>query len=158
MSTTDTILQDLVDRNEITDLVSRLGMILDEARFDELPALLADDVSVTTPGGTAHGPDAVVAQARRNHRPELGIQHVITNLLIDLAGDQAQARANLLAHFGTPTDPPTRPAPVLTYTLGEVYHFALTRTPDGWRIARITTTPTWYSGTPLRPPAAEDRA
>ena len=154
MSTT---LQEPADRSEIADLVSRLGVVLDEGRFDELKSLLAEDVVVRTPGGTAEGREAVVAQASRNHRPEQPIQHLITNLLVDLDGDRAAARANLVVHFGA-TDggagPTTAPAPQVVYTLGEVYHFGLVRTPDGWRFARIETTPVWYSGTPIRPPQA----
>jgi ketosteroid isomerase-like protein len=123
------------DRDEITDLVSRLGMALDEGRFAELRELLADDATVRTPGGEAAGPDAIVAQASRNHRPEEPIQHLITNVLIDQSGDQAQARANLVVHFGS------------TFTMGEIYRFALTRTPEGWRFSRIETTPVWTSGT-----------
>ena len=65
-----------------------------------------------------------------------------------------------MVHFGATDDgadpapppaPPAPPAPPVVYTLGEVYHFDLVRTPDGWRLARIETIPVWYSGTPVRP-------
>lgn len=136
-------------RDEITDLVNRLGMVLDEGSFDDLRQLLADDISVRTPGGEATGRDAVVAQARRNHRPEQPIQHLITNLLIDLTGDRATARANLVVHFG-PEEPPAIPHPrgaPLQLTMGEIYRFELTDTPAGWRFAHIETTPIWSTGT-----------
>jgi hypothetical protein len=146
-----TFQQRLVDRTEVTDLVSRLGVVLDEGRFDEMETLLAEDVTVRTPGGAAEGRDAAIAQASRNHDPEQPIQHLITNLLVDLDGDRASARANLVVHFGA-TDRGAAPAPPVVYTLGEVYRFGLVRTPDGWRFARIETTAVWYSGTPIRPP------
>lgn len=163
-TSTDTpTLQHLVDRIEIGDLVNRLGAALDEGRFDILRSLLAEDVTVRTPGGTAEGRDAVVAQASRNHQPEQAIQHIITNLLVDLAddGDHAQVRANLVVSFGPPagtTDasgPPALPAPPVELTMGEIYGFGLTRTPEGWRFSRIETTPVWIWGTPPRPPSAD---
>jgi hypothetical protein len=154
-----TTVRELNDRNEIADLVSRLGVVLDEGRFDEMKSLLAEDVIVRTPGGVAEGHEAVIAQASRNHQPGQPVQHLITNLLLDLDGDgdRAAARANLVVHFGATdrgVDPTTVPAPPVVYTLGEVYRFDLVRTPDGWRLARIDATPVWYSGTPIRPPRA----
>jgi len=54
-TTTETTLQQLVDRNDITDLVHRLGAALDDGHFDELRSLLVDEVTVRTPGGMAGG-------------------------------------------------------------------------------------------------------
>ena len=88
---TSETLEQLINRNEITDLVHRLGVDLDEHRFDEMWSLLVPEATVQTPGGIAEGRDAVVAQASRNHRPEQPSQHVITNLLIDLDGDRAHS-------------------------------------------------------------------
>jgi hypothetical protein len=150
MTTTDTALGQLVERDEITTLVTRLGLALDEADFERLRALLTDDVTVRTPGGTATGREAVIAQARRNHRPDQPCQHVITNVLVDLNGDHATARANLVVAFGSRAEG-GRPLEVaVQYTMGEIYHFELERAPDGWRFARIETTPVWTSGPTTR--------
>jgi hypothetical protein len=158
-------LQQLADRSEIAELVNRLGVVLDEGRFAELGTLVVEDATASTPGGRAEGREAVVAQASRNHRPEQPIQHLITNLLVDIDGDRASARANLVVHFGpadgdsAPAGPPDRrparpPAPPVEFTIGEVYHFGLVRTPEGWRFERIETTPVWTSGTLARPASA----
>jgi len=122
-TTIDATLRQLVDRNEIADLVHRLGVVLDYGKFDDLRALLTEDTSVRTPGGTAEGREAVIAQARRNHPPKQPIQHVITNILVDLNGARAQARANLVVYFGPPAGAPNSPvpmAPPVEYTTGEV--------------------------------------
>ena len=154
MNTTDADLRQLLDRTEISDLVHRLGVCLDEGRFDEMRSLLIEEATARTPGGTAEGRDALIGQASRNHRPEQAIQHVVTNLLVDLDGDRAKVRANLVVYFGPPEGgPPAEgPGPVLPppvdYTLGEVYHFDLVRTPDGWRFSRVRTDPVWRSGSP----------
>jgi hypothetical protein len=158
--TTTTIpdLQQLSDRAEIIDLVARLGACLDEARFDDMADLLVEDATVRTPGGQAEGRAAVIAQAVRSHPADQQFQHVITNVLVDLDGDRATARANLVLHVSVPGDGPayaTAPAPAPRAGIGEVYHFRLARTPAGWRLSRIETVPVWLSGTlPPPPPSA----
>lgn len=146
-------LQHLIDRTEIADLVSRLGRCLDERDFEGLRALFTADAEVATPGGTAAGHDALVAQARARHSAAAGIQHVVTNLLVDLEGDRADVRANLLVAFAD--DGPRDPAP---FVLGEVYRFALRRTEGGWRFTRLSSTPTWSLNAPAPIPAARSSA
>ncbi|MBV8217935.1 MAG: nuclear transport factor 2 family protein [Solirubrobacterales bacterium] len=140
-------LQELSDRQAIADLIARLGLMLDEKRFDEAASILADEVTVKTPGGSAQGRDAVAVQARRNHT--VRTQHVITDVLIELNGDRAEARANLLATFAP--DPGSRlvingeEQRASYLTLGEVYRFGAVRTAQGWRLERIETEPLWAS-------------
>jgi hypothetical protein len=130
--TDTTLLHDLNDRREITDLVSRLGLWLDEGRFDEAPSILTEDVAVSTPGGQAEGIERVIAQARRNHQFD-GLQHVISNVLIDLDGDRAGVRANLVATFvGSGIE-----------QHGERYRFEAVRTQEGWRLSRVEVKPVW---------------
>ena len=130
--TDTTLLHDLDDRRQITDLVSLLGLWLDEGRFDEAPLILTEDVAVSTPGGQASGIERVIAQARRNHQFD-GLQHVISNVLVDLDGDRAHVRANLVATFvGTGLE-----------QHGERYRFEAVRTGDGWRLSRVEVQPVW---------------
>jgi hypothetical protein len=161
MSTTSTVieaergLQQLYDRAEITDLVYRLGVFLDGGRYDEMRELLIEDATVSTPGGRAEGREALIAQARRNHPADQRFQHVTTNVLVDLDGDGANVRANLVVTITTPDDAPTNvPVPSPLCTIGEVYTFALVRTPDGWRFSQIETVPLWASGTVPTPARA----
>jgi len=132
-------LADTQDRDDITDLVYRLGACLDEHLFEDLRTLLTDDVTARTPGGEAHGIDAVVAQATHNHAGYRRLQHVITNLLIDLDGDRAAVRANLVAVL-------VRPADHGQAMLGSVYRFRLRRTPRGWRFTHVRVDPVWQTG------------
>jgi hypothetical protein len=122
-------LQQLHDRQAVTDLVSRLGLWLDgETTLEQARAILHDDVAIRTPGGTATGIDEVVAQARRNH--EVPTQHLITNVLVDLDGERATAGANLLVTFQDAT-------------LGERYAFEAANTTVGWRLTKIEVEPRW---------------
>jgi hypothetical protein len=122
---------------ELERTVASLGRCLDERDFDGLRQVFTADATVTT-AATARGLDAVVEQARRRHSRDDGIQHIITNLITDVDGDQATGRANLLVSFAHAG--PDDPAPLL---IGEVYRFAFRRTPEGWRISRLTSTRTW---------------
>ena len=130
----------LHDRFAITDLIYSLGACLDEHRFDDLRDLFIEDATASTPGGVAQGRDAVIAQATRNHLKYARLQHSMTNLLIDLNGDQASVRANLQAAFAGETGIPE-------LVLGAVYHFQTQRTEQGWRIAGLEVTPIWRQTT-----------
>jgi hypothetical protein len=146
---------ELLNQRDITDLVYRLGVCLDEGRFDELRSLFVEHASARTPGGTAEGREALIAQASRNHAPDQRIQHVITNVLVDADSEQASVRANLVVSFAsaTGTDESPLPPPV-QFTLGEVYRFDAVRTLDGWRLSRVETIPVWMSGTRPLPRSA----
>jgi SnoaL-like protein len=116
-------MQDLIDRQAIADVVSRLGLWLDgDTTLDQARAILAEDVSISTPGGVVQGIEPAVEQAARNHTEKT--QHVITNLLVDLDGDTAKVGANSIITF------PDR-------TLTGRYAFETRRTPEGWRLTRI---------------------
>jgi hypothetical protein len=119
----------LTDRIAITDVLSALGRWLDDKRWDDAHEVLTDDVRITTPGGTAQGLQAAVAQARRNH--DEVTQHVFANVAVELDGDRASATAESLIALGPDRRTGSR------YTLGFV------RTPAGWRIDALSVTPIW---------------
>jgi hypothetical protein len=142
--------QEIADRQAIADLVARLGRMLDEHRFDEAPAILAEDIAIDTPGGTARGHEAVVTQARRNHA--VRTHHVISDLIVELDGDSAQIGANVIVTFSpTSEEPGARltmggtELPESHLMLGERYAFEAVRTADGWRLASIATRRLWSS-------------
>jgi len=142
--TTDAAVRTLVDRAEIADLVAHLGVVLDEGRFDDMADLLVEEVTARTPGGRAEGRTAVIAQARKNHRSDFAIQHVISDVVVvDVDGDRADVRANLVVSFAEVVPVV---APPVTYALGEVYRFVVVRTVQGWRLAEVETVPVWMSG------------
>ncbi len=130
MGTTD-------DRWDVEDLVQRLTGCLDEGRFADMRSLFTADATARTPGGTAEGIDALVAQATRNHRPEKATQHLIGGMQIAFAEHTASVRANALVTFADRSG--ARPE----LMMGEVYRFSARRTAEGWRLTRVETTPTW---------------
>lgn len=119
------------DRPALADLVARLYALLDEGRHDELGSVYAADIDLETPSGRMVGLDAVIAGARRHSARFRRMQHLNTDLLIDVHGDRATIRANHLAvHVTGESDPAD------ALTAGLVHRFEARRTPDGWRIVR----------------------
>ncbi|HEY9476323.1 MAG TPA: nuclear transport factor 2 family protein [Mycobacteriales bacterium] len=137
--------RELADRAEINDLVSHLGRWLDEKRFDDTRSVFTEDAIGEFPSGPIRGVEALTDQARRHHADFERTQHITTNTLVDLAGDRATVRANLIATFVRHADTP-EPEP----TVGERYRFEAVRTEQGWRFCRVEVHPVWRSTAPNR--------
>jgi 3-phenylpropionate/cinnamic acid dioxygenase small subunit len=136
-------LAELADRQAISDLLHRWGAILDELRLDDLRSVFTADAALTTPGGHAEGIDAILAQAGRNHDPAVRTQHLMGDLVLDLDGDRASARANYVGVFAKGEG---RFAPPPVFQIGSVYRLGLVRTAEGWRIRSMEMQPTWAAG------------
>ena len=135
-------IQTLADRAEITDLFVSLGRCLDEHDFDGLKEILTEDVVGTTPGGTQHGRDALIAQARANHEGYERLAHQFTSVLVDVQGDTATLRAYVNGSFGHADSP--EPVRIL---IGQ-YRNKLVRTAEGWRISELIVEPKFRVGEP----------
>jgi hypothetical protein len=143
-------LQELLDEAALDRIVRRLGTMLDEHRFELWPTLFTADATVATPGGRSQGEEAIVAQARRNHRPGIVTQHRISDVVVDLDGDRAAVRANYVGTF-VKSDGPVGPGePTLTqapvFEIGSVYRFEGVRTAEGWRLRSMEMHPIWEVG------------
>jgi hypothetical protein len=127
-------LQQLTDRVDLVDLVARLAQWLDGQRFDEAGDLFTPDIAVRTPGGSAEGLEAVIAQARRNHEGAT-THHSITNVLPAVDGDSATIDANVLLTFVHPDG--------TLDSLGGRYRLRAVRNEPGWRLNYIQVDPVW---------------
>lgn len=135
--------QELMDRSELADLVSHQALWLDEQRFDDARSVFTEDATGDFPSGPVHGVERLARQARRNHATFDRTQHVVTNILVDLDGDRATVRANLIANFIHDAK-----AAAPTFAIGERYRFEAVRTPRGWRFSRVEVAPVWRSSSP----------
>lgn len=154
-------LRALLDRSEIADLVARSLVAIDEGRFDDLRTIYTEDSTASAPGGQAHGRDAIVAQVSGNHTPERRSQHLVGDIVVDLDGHTAQARANVFAAFAPSAPDDASPlAPPAQVTFGTVYRYRAVRTADGWRLSAVEISPLWVSGSTegLLPRASRDEA
>lgn len=137
----DATLQRLVDHDQLQRLIHQVGRCLDDGDFDGLRDIYTDDAVAHTPGGRVVGIDALIDQARRVHTRTPAVQHQITDILIDIDANQAEARANLLVTF-TDDHVPPRPGS----QQGEIYRFTARRYNAGWKLAGVRSTPVWAAG------------
>ncbi|MGE0240278.1 MAG: nuclear transport factor 2 family protein [Parvibaculaceae bacterium] len=129
----DRKVSDLYDRILIVDLITHIGVILDEGRFDNLRSVFTEDVVVRFGFPGVEPIDTVAALMACRHRPQRAY-HLFTDHLIELSGDRAQARASLTGVHVRRDE-----APGAQFDIGAHYRFEMVRTTDGWRISRMTT-------------------
>lgn len=144
MTTVDVRTEDAVelvrDRLEVDELITRLGRWLDGGGDFRPPRdVMAEGVTVATPGGRSEGIEAVAAQAGRNHGA-YRTMHVIADRLIALDGERAEASANSIVRFDPAGDGAGAGEP---FTLGGRYRFEAARGDDGWRLTRVEIEARW---------------
>jgi len=128
------------DRIEIADLFARLARLLDEKRWDDADTVYTDDVAVQSPrAGEIRGIDEVIGFLRRSEVEGVHTQHVTTDLLVNVDGDQAAASANSLVYFYRDGQAPH-------LTSGLRLACTVVRTPAGWRIRESWMTVAWMNG------------
>ncbi|MCP3821461.1 nuclear transport factor 2 family protein [Streptomyces sp. A3M-1-3] len=154
-------LRRLADRMDVQDLVDRYLAGLDEAEFDDAWArsiftedgrfqfLMGGHDGVA---GMAEFTAAMMGKWRRTH-------HVAAGHLVEIDGDRARVRGNLIAtHLhpqeATPEKPPGRseaqetPGAPEPFQVGDRFEGEAVRTEAGWRFARLAFEVVWTRGTP----------
>jgi ketosteroid isomerase-like protein len=138
VTSTEILICGLADRAELADLVARHSLWIDESRYDETGRLFTEDVVVTSRGGQARGPEALIAAARSAHDQYPRTMHSKSNLVIEVDGDVASVRAHDLAVYVL--DDRTEAV------AAAVHHYGARRTQDGWRFDRLDVTPVALTG------------
>lgn len=143
--------RELSDRAAITDAVVRMGWLLDRRDWAGLRELFTDvvytDYTALWGGRPQEGTvDALLSTSaqgswRRTMDGLEATQHLITNVLVDVDGDDARATANVLGVHRLP-NPHGSPL----WTVGGTYDLRLVRTAAGWRIRAITQGLSWVDG------------
>jgi len=133
MTSTETLIRQLADRAELTDLVNRHSLWIDEARYDESDRLFTEDVVVESLRGQAVGIEALVGLARKGHDNYVRTSHNKSNLVIEIDGDTATVRAHDIAVFVLDENTEAFAA--------AVHHYTARRTEDGWRFNHLGITP-----------------
>ena len=134
-------LQELRDYLEIIELANRYGRYADENRFaDQGEDIYTDDVVVEMENGavTIEGLEANKQSAVKSKYVFARTQHVITNVLVDLHGDRADVRTNLVATHIFDLDHPEQ-----YWIVKGFYVWEAVRTPKGWRLSRRALYRTW---------------
>jgi hypothetical protein len=138
MTSTETLIRELADRAELTDLVARHSLWIDESRYDETGRLFTEDVVVTSHRGEARGIGALIALVRSRHDEYARTLHNKSNLVIEIDGQTAMVRAHDIAVFVI--DDKTEAI------AAAIHRYGARRTGDGWRFDRLEITPVALTG------------
>lgn len=139
----DKMLEHLVERQHIIDLLYRYGSSLDDRDWARLATCFTPDAIALYGAelGQQDGYAAIERACRSALEPLDSSQHLISNHEIEIDGDTARARCYLHAQHtkkGTPGGD--------NFTVGATYLDELVRTPQGWRIKKRELRVTWQDG------------
>ncbi|WP_410537965.1 nuclear transport factor 2 family protein [Streptomyces sp. KL2] len=134
----------LADRSEITALLDRYVVLLDtqdENGFDETwpRRIFTEDVRLVFPIGEHHGLDGLSEFHYRAKRKFVRTHHLASNYLVDLDGDRAAFRFQMISTHVHPGEKPL-------FEVGGHYEGEAVRTDEGWRIRRWTYHVAWSTG------------
>ncbi|UGT62737.1 nuclear transport factor 2 family protein [Nocardia asteroides] len=132
MPGTDALIRDLADRAELTELVARHSLWVDEG-FADTDRLFTEDVVVVSIRGQAHGIEALTALARKGHDAYARTLHSKSNLVIEIDGDTATVRAHDLAVYLIDDKAEALAA--------AIHRYRARRSADGWRFDRLEVSP-----------------
>jgi 3-phenylpropionate/cinnamic acid dioxygenase small subunit len=145
----DVRLQDIIDRQAVTDVVVRYATGIDMRDWSLYRSCFADEVYIDFTSWSGGEPqrmtaDRWVVSVRSGLAGFDATQHISTNHVITLHGDDAvcvsyvQAQHVLRDVLDADGDS--------TFTLGGYYQNDLVRTSDGWKIRRCRLTVMWTTG------------
>ncbi len=138
--------QEIADRIEIDDLLSRYATAVDTRDWDLYRTVFtADAVIDYTSSGGIRGGLAEVTEWLSDALSGFSMsQHMVTNRDIRLAGDTATSRS----YFYNPMGRTRRDGTLALMFVGGYYRDRLRRTGDGWRITERIQDSAWFSSAP----------
>jgi hypothetical protein len=137
-------LRKLLDRDRITALMNRYFATIDDASSLDAEwarSIFSEDVHVEHRGIILQGMEDLAVGNRFVRNGWDRTFHVSTNAQIELDGDRAHLRAQLLAIHVHPASTPPEP-----YVIANVFEADTVRTSDGWRFQTLNLRPVWSSG------------
>ena len=143
-------LQTLIDRAEITDLLTRYARAVDRRDWDLFRTVFTPDARIdyTQVGGAAGSLDEVVGFLSKVMPMFEVMQHLISNIEIDIDGDEAKVTAMVYNPLKLPDTE--------VWATGGWYHHELVRTPDGWRSRSLVEEAGWFHGIPAPESSPDD--
>ncbi|MFE0649503.1 nuclear transport factor 2 family protein [Streptomyces sp. NPDC059534] len=144
--TTD--IEQLTARLDVQDTVSRLFWYVDERSWDQLADVFAEEVLMDYTSLFGGTPELVPGPEQAKRWSEqlghlLSTQHVVTNVLSHIAGDEATCTANVTAHLRGDT---AMGSPL--WRNGGTYGLTLRHTDGTWRVSGLRAALRWADGNP----------
>ena len=136
--------QELFDRVEIDELLSRYSMAVDDGSWDQLDSVFSESARIdyTSSGGIAGKRDEIKRWLAVALEPFPVRQHIIGNKRVVIDGDVAEVRAYYFnPMYLREADGALRYAPG-----GGYYNHRLVREPVGWRSHELFEDEVWREG------------
>jgi 3-phenylpropionate/cinnamic acid dioxygenase small subunit len=134
----DSQMQLLLDRTAISDVITKYAVAVDSRDGVALLSCFVDEIEVDADSWKA---DEWVQSLIKNVSGYKSTQHIISNHVMDIAGDEASCKCYVQAVHYLPTDRGDA-----FRVMGGVYDYQLVRTNDGWKICAYRLTLTWSRG------------
>jgi 3-phenylpropionate/cinnamic acid dioxygenase small subunit len=146
MDRLDAAVQEIVDRQRITDVINGYAAGIDFKNWGDWEDLFAEEAVIDYPGGHYEGRIGLAAWLQNRMRGFPLTQHIISNVDIRIDGDSARSVAYLHAvHVPDPQKPDRH------FDTGGWYINEYIREGPTWRIRRLALTRIWSMGDPLTP-------
>lgn len=140
---------EIADRAQINDLLSRYCAAVDDKRIDAatVAATFTPDGRLVAPNGAVVvGREAIAAGQTKTFSRFRATHHVTTDHIVDLNGDTARLRANMIAmHLWSEAESDSTSLQT-HFVAGGVFQATAERTAEGWRFSELATRITWRSG------------
>lgn len=138
-------LQQISDRIEIQDLLTRYTVAIDTKDWSLLDTCFLPDAAVdyTATGGIKGRYPEVRAWLEKALAPFPVTVHYISNSTVELDGDRASSRTYVINPMGFPNPDGS----LHMFTVGGYYVDELVRNADGWRIAKRVEESAFLDGT-----------
>lgn len=139
--------QQLIDRAEITDAITRYTVAVDEGDWDRLDTVFTPDADIdyTQSGGIADAYPVVKAWLAEN-LPAFSTHrlHTVGQVGFDFAdgGDTAE----VIAYFDNPMRIADGHGGERVVEVGGIYRHSFVRTPEGWRSRALVEQVVWTRG------------
>jgi len=133
-------ISEISDRLEIQGLLAKYARAVDTRDWDLWRSLFTEDATVdySSAGAIAGTRDEVSAWLEAALGAMQMMQHFISNIEIDLAGDTAEVRAMFY-------NPMQLPGMAELSFCGGYYHHSVVRTPAGWRSRALREENAWFT-------------
>lgn len=158
MTLTAARMEAFVDRVQITELIDRYMLSLDEAVIDDewAAAFHTEDVSAWTPLDQSTGLEGFAGATREALGRYQRTQHFAMNHIVDLEGDRAAVRWNaLMIHVHLDETQESRGEELGGhFDVGGIFQGEVVRTDEGWKFRRLDVRTVWFAG---RPPIFEGK-
>jgi len=140
-------LQEISDRLEIADVVTRYTRAIDTGDWDKLDTVFTPDADIDyVQSGGIHDTYAVVKPWLAEMLPAFFPHRMHTIGQVDVPWTPDAAELEVCAYFDNPMPMDDGQGGTKIVEVGGIYHHTMVRTPDGWRSRKLVEQVVWKRG------------